>query len=137
MPKFYAAKGEENKIFTSWDECKNFLDGRKGYKYKGFATRAEAEAFLSGENYYEKSLLEDLKRGYVVAYTDGSYEESVNAYSYGAVIFTPDGKKEELSGKGNDPGFLSSRNVAGEAEGALAAIKWTLVNGYGLSLIHI
>lgn len=137
MPKFYAAKGEENVIFTSWDECKNFLDGKKGYKYKGFATRAEAEAFLSGENYYEKSVREDLKRGYVVAYTDGSYEESVNAYSYGAVIFTPDGRKEELSGKGNKPEFLSSRNVAGEAEGALAAIKWTLVNGYGrLKLYH-
>lgn len=129
MLKFYAAKGEENKIFTSWEECKNFLDGKKGYKYKGFATRAEAEAFLSGENYYEKCVDDDLKRGYAVAYTDGSYEESVNAYSYGALLFTPDGKKEELSGKGNKPEFLPSRNIAGEAEGALAAIKQAFING--------
>ena len=114
MPKFYAAKGEENVIFTSWDECKNFLDGKKGYKYKGFATRAEAEAFLSGENYYEKSVREDLKRGYVVAYTDGSHEESVNAYSYGAVIFTPDGRKEELSGKAISPNFCLRETLRGK-----------------------
>ena len=53
MAKFYAARGEENKIFDSWDKCKAFLEGKKGYKYKSFSSRAEAEAYLSGEDFYE------------------------------------------------------------------------------------
>ena len=57
MAKFYAARGEENKIFDSWDKCKAFLEGKKGYKYKSFSSRAEAEAYLIGE-----ILLTDMRR---------------------------------------------------------------------------
>ena len=137
MSRFYAAKGDENSIFTSWDECKAFLEGKKGYKYKSFSSREEAEAFLRGADVYEEILAKDLAEGYAVAFTDGSYEESVNEYSYGAVVISPSGEKSELCGKGNTSEFLPSRNVAGEVLGALAAVKWATINGYGkLRLYH-
>ena len=31
-----------------WDDCKKMVDGYPGAVYKGFATLAEAEAFLNG-----------------------------------------------------------------------------------------
>ncbi len=137
MSKYYAAKGEENSIFRSWEDCKAFLEGKKGYKYKSFSTEEEARAFLKGEDYYNASIENDLKSGYAVCYTDGSFEDGVNGYSYGVVAFSPDGGKEEFCGKGEEEGFLPSRNVAGEVLGALAAAKWAVVNGfYNLKIYH-
>ena len=128
--KYYAVLADENKIFTDWEECKKYLDGKKGYKQKSFSTKKEAEAFLRGEDLYADALKNDLNGGWCVCYTDGSYEDKVNAYSFGVVAVDPSGKESEFCGKGNDPAFLSSRNVAGEADGVLAAVKWAFVNGY-------
>ena len=41
--KFYAIKNT-NQIVTSWDECKNIVDGLAGAKYKAFKTELEATA---------------------------------------------------------------------------------------------
>ncbi len=137
MSKYYAVKGEQNSIFDSWDECKEFLKDKKGYKQKSFASRAEAEAYLRGEDFYEECVRLGREAGYVSAYTDGSFEQSRNAYSYGVLTFDLSGEVREFSGRGDRADFLSSRNVAGEAEGALAAIRWAFVNGYGkLRLYH-
>lgn len=128
--KYYAVLAEENKIFTDWEECKKYLDGKKGYKQKSFSTKKEAEAFLRGEDFYADAIKSDLKNGWCVCYTDGSYEEKTNAYAFGVVAIDPSGKESEFCGKGNDLAFLSSRNIAGEADGVLAAVKWAFVNGY-------
>ena len=129
MAKFYAVKGEENKIFNAWEECSSYLVGKKGYKYKSFSSLAEAEAFLSGEDYYDNAVENDLKAGYAVAYTDGSYEETINGYSYGVVVIYGKDKMEKFSGFGNLEGFLPARNIAGETLGALTAVKWAYFNG--------
>ncbi|MCU9613562.1 ribonuclease H family protein [Caldibacillus lycopersici] len=53
--KFYVIwKGKKTGIFTSWDECKQYVSGVPGAKYKAFSTRAEANiALKSGwEAYY-------------------------------------------------------------------------------------
>ena len=137
MKKFYAVKGEENSIFTSWEECKNFLEGKKGYKHKAFSTEEEARAYLLGKDLYEEALSGELKRGYAVCYTDGSYEETLNEYSFGALAFSPSGERTEFCGKDAREDFLPSRNVAGEVLGALAAVKWAVVNGfYNLKIYH-
>lgn len=134
--KFYAVKGEENRIFETWDECKAFLEGRKGYRHKSFSTEEEAKAFLSGEDYYSDRVSEDVREGYAVAFTDGSFEESVGAYSYGVVGIAPDGKEILLSGRGDDPSFLPTRNVAGEVLGVLAALRWAYLNGYPRLIVY-
>ena len=50
MPKrkFYAvAVGRETGIFSTWDQCKEQVNGYPGSKYKGFLFRQEAEAYLN------------------------------------------------------------------------------------------
>ena len=130
MNKYYAVKGNDEKhLFTDWNSCKEFLAGKKGYKYKSFSTKKEAECYFSGDDYAENAVKDDLKNGYAVAYTDGSYEESTGKYSFGAISFLPDGRKFSFCDSGNNPEFLSSRNVAGEILGALEAVKWAFLNG--------
>ncbi len=130
MSKFYAAKGENNKIFTDWEECKAYIHENKGYKHKSFHTREEAEAFLEGRDYYAEELANDLSEGFAVAFTDGSFEEGVGKYSYGVVAVSPDGKERCLSGVGAVPEFLPTRNIAGEVGGVLTAVRWAFLNGY-------
>lgn len=135
--KYYAVKSEENRIFTSWDECKSFLDGKKAYKYKGFSSLAEAEAFLRGVDLYAEAVKKDLADGYCVCFTDGSYDERYNAYSYGVVAIGLDGKEYEFCDRGEVDEYLTSRNVAGEADGVLCAAKWAYLNGYAkLKIYH-
>ena len=132
MSKFYAVKGEENRIFTDWGECQAFLSATKGSgnKYKSFHTKEEAEAYLEGRDYYAEILASDISKGYAVAFTDGSFEESVGKYSYGVVAVSPEGKEREFSGRGEEPAFLPTRNIAGEVDGVLTAVKWAFLNGY-------
>ena len=130
MGKYYAFLGEESKIFTDWAECLEYMSDKKGYKYKSFRTMEEAEAFLNGENYYDNAIDSDVKNGYAVAYTDGSFSEEIGAYSYGVIAISPKSEKSEFSGVGNAKEFLSSRNIAGEVSGVLTAVKWAFINGY-------
>lgn len=132
MSKYYAVKGNQNKIFTDWNECQAFISENKGggNKFKSFHTKEEAVAFLEGRDYYAEKLQEDLSQGFAVAFTDGSFEESQNKYSYGVVAVSPDGKERQFSGVGNDGRFLTTRNIAGEVDGVLTAVKWAFLNGY-------
>ena len=137
MSKFYAVKGNgEKHLFTDWDDCKKFLEGKKGYKYKSFSSKEEAEFYFLDKDYAENAVNEDLKKGYAVAYTDGSFEESVGAYSFGALVFSPSGEKLSLCDSGNNPDFLPSRNVAGEVAGVIEAVKWAFLNGFDTLKIY-
>lgn len=49
MGKFYAVrKGSKPGIYTDWETTKAQVNGFPGAIYKGFKTRSEAEAFMSG-----------------------------------------------------------------------------------------
>ncbi len=56
------------------------------------------------------------------AFTDGSFNEATGEYGYG-VVLSIDGKISEYVGKGKDPEYAESRNVAGEVFGAMIAVK--------------
>ncbi|RFN48511.1 ribonuclease h1 [Fusarium flagelliforme] len=48
-PKYYAVRrGREPGIYTSWAECQRQVKRFRRCRYKGFPTRAEAEAFMDG-----------------------------------------------------------------------------------------
>lgn len=133
--KVYAVrKGKTTGIFTTWDECKAAVDGYPLAEYKGFATKEEAEAYLSGE---ENPLTDiTVKSGkaclpnQVIAYVDGSFDETIGRYSFGCVILTPDGGIIRESGNGNNPESMALRNVTGEMLGAMFAVKWCDKNEY-------
>ena len=59
----------------------------------------------------------------VTAYVDGSYNVATCEYSYGVVAFVGDEKKT-FSEKFNDPELATMRNVAGELEGAMKAMRY-------------
>lgn len=129
--QFYAVKeGIKTGIFMSWPECQEAVNGYKSPIFKGFPTEEEANAFLQGDNIYLKQIEKDLADGYVVAYTDGSYDETSNQYAYGICIFDKTGHEIDLCNKVNYPPFASSRNIAGEVYGVITALDWAISNGY-------
>lgn len=55
------------------------------------------------------------------AYVDGSYNVKTETYGYGGFLVV-DNERFEFSGSSSDPSKKEMRNVAGEIDGALAAI---------------
>ena len=68
----------------------------------------------------------------ILAYTDGSYDDNLQKYSYGVVIVANDGQTvlDRINGSSSNPKFLSSRNVSGEIFGAIEALNWAVANGH-------
>ena len=57
MSKYYAVKGNgEKHLFTDWDACKDFTAGKKGYKFKSFSTKEEADFYLEDKDYAENAV---------------------------------------------------------------------------------
>lgn len=122
--KYYAVRrGRNTGIFESWDECKRQVMGFAGASYKGFTDRAEAEAFLD-----DKQKECGSRDGAVKAYVDGSYNIRTKIFSFGAVIFD-NGQEVLMKQSFNDPEMASMRNVAGEINGSMAAMKYCMENG--------
>lgn len=125
--KIYAVKkGFQTGLFHTWDQCKKAVDGYSGAEFKSFTDKEEAMDYL-GLKKQEKIQVPD---NMVIAYVDGSFEKSINKYSYGCILLTPDGKEIRKSGSGDDPACAAIRNVAGEMLGAMNAVKWAKENGY-------
>jgi len=126
--KFYAVKaGYIPGIYETWNGCKKQVDGFSGASYKGFATQEEAEVFL-GITTTKSTKLSTLKptlaqRSEAVAYVDGSYDDSIKAFSYGVVMFY-DEIEEHFSAKMNNPVLIEMHNVAGEIKAAEKAMQF-------------
>ena len=128
---YYAVKkGKVCGIFESWDECQQAISGFSSPDFKGFRTLEEAQAYLNDENIYWKQVEQDISNGYVVAYTDGSFNESTNEYSYGICIFDLDRNEINLCSKLSYAAFVESRNISGEIFGVITALDWAVSNGY-------
>ncbi|MDR5659623.1 ribonuclease H family protein [Serpentinicella sp. ANB-PHB4] len=129
MPKkkYYSVrKGNKVGIFETWPECQASVKGYSGAEYKSFTTLEEAKAYM--ENVTQKVAeinVDQINEDEMIAYVDGSYENSIGYYSYGGVTFFK-GEKTTFSGRGNDKGLLDMRNVAGELLGAKAAMDYAL-----------
>ncbi len=152
--KYYAVKkGKSTGIFKSWEECKASVDGYSGAEYKGFALLEEAEAYLEGaqkpapdkdsasqkaeeQKYHVRGT--DIKEirgvlpkpGTLLAYVDGSYDDSLKKYAFGCVFITSDGKVETEYGNGDNEQSLRHRNVTGEMLGAMYAVKVAMLSGF-------
>ena len=117
--KFYAVKqGRQPGIYTTWADCQKQTVGYKGAKFKGFVTKEEAEAYMSGE---ETTVL---PVDGVVAYVDGSYFNG--EYSWGMAIYKDGQLVVQDKGKGTSEEAAKLHNVAGEIEGAKQAVLFGL-----------
>lgn len=119
--KYYAVRnGRKTGVFDSWQQCSESVYGYKGAVYKSFPDRESAEEYL--QNVPDREIDESLP----CAYIDGSVNPSAGVYGYGGFI-NKDGKYYLLQGTGDNPVFISERNVAGELIGTLQII-WKAVN---------
>lgn len=147
--KYYAVrKGITPGIYLTWADCKKNIDGFSGAEYKGFAAIEEAEAFIGGGTVKNTSAAGETDCGAgagtikaagqkadtapvraaentAIAYVDGSYHAATKEYSYGAVIFYQ-GREEHFSEKFSDSERAKMRNVAGEIEGSMCAMRYCL-----------
>lgn len=153
MKKYYAVKNGRNiGIFLSWEECEKQVKGFKGANYKGFKTIEEAKTYLKEKNIkgsisnsvslnklsknkpslnasqHEKktyALSEDNTLndfGEVYAFIDGSFNDKTKMYGYGGFLVSHN-KEYILKGSFTDKEGVMMRNVAGEIEGSMAAVR--------------
>ena len=130
--KYYAVKkGSETGIFTSWEECKEKVNGYPEAEYKGFGTKEEACEYLGIECGEAKIENQDNQNpDMLLSYVDGSYSHSLKKYAFGCVFILPDGRIFTEFGNGDNPESLKQRNVTGEMLGAMYAVRFAIKNGF-------
>lgn len=126
MPsKYYAVKkGRKTGIFTSWEECKESVNGFANAIYKSFTDIKDAKNYLYGNKSDFKT---DENKSELSAYIDGSYEDSLKKYSYAAILFHND-KKMVFSQCDDDKDLVELRNVAGELKAAMYVMNYAKKN---------
>ena len=128
--KIYAVKkGKMTGVFQTWDECRASVEGFPGAEYKGVTSTEEAERYL-GLKSDERTDEDSPEAGKLLAYVDGSYEDSLKKYAFGCVFLLPDGRIFTRYGNGDNPQSLQHRNVTGEMLGAMYAVKVAMLNGF-------
>lgn len=128
--KIYAVRrGKKTGVFKTWEECRDSVEGYPKAEYKSFASVSEAEAYL-GVTRQPQTEGELPEAGWLLAYVDGSYEDSLKKYAFGCVFLLPDGHIYTQYGNGDNPQSLQHRNVTGEMLGAMYAVKTAMVNGF-------
>lgn len=146
--KYYAvAKGKTPGIYFSWEDCKAQIEHFSGAVYKGFQTIEEAKKFIEkatgGQG--KMTVLETSDKrcsvsevstdSHLIAFVDGSYEDSQKRYAYGCVLVLPD-ENVTLNGSDAVEDMVSMRNVAGEITGSCEAIKWAIEHKYSSITIY-
>ena len=120
--KYYAVrKGNTPGIYSTWDECKKQINGFKGQEYKGFNNLSDAQSFINEVNI--QLPIRDIPPDAIIAYTDGSFNDSIGKYGSGGIIVT-DG--HEFSFCGCEPHLIGMRNVAGEIEAARYVMEYAV-----------
>jgi len=112
--KYYAVRAGKNPgIYETWSECREQIYQYSGAVFKSFDTITDAKKFM------EKEVSPGVINSELpFAFIDGSYSTKNEIYGYGGYIFTCD-RYYIIQGTGNNPEYLSDRNISGEVLGAL------------------
>lgn len=139
----------DSKVCTSWEECVSFRSKNpSNAKYKGFHALYDAENWIAdilGANTAvkipHKSGAADAAMTYdpctAIAYTDGSYNPTTKVYGYGVRMCDANDMNQNVrifAGHGDI--YSSARNVAGECDGAIRAVKEAIRLGYKKLIIR-
>ena len=126
MGKFYAVKnGYHIGIYNSWADCEKEVRGFSGAKYKSFSRLEDAKEYLGINAQLSLFDADTDESNAAVAYVDGSYNAETNVFGCGVVIFQ-NGSTSTFSRCFHDPEMALMRNVAGEIEGAMLAMRFCL-----------
>lgn len=129
--KVYAVKrGHRTGVFDNWGDCQAAIKGFSCPEFKSFATREEAEAYLVNRDVWVERIAKDNDEGYLVAFTDGSFDKDLRRYSYGVQFILPNGTESNICGYGSNQKYIDSNNIIGEVFGVINALDWAVSNGY-------
>lgn len=136
--RYYAVKsGYETGVFDNWNDCEKATKGYSNPDFKSFSNKEDAEAYLNDVDNAWIKIGEDIENGYIVAYTDGSYDKQSGKYGYGVVIFDDKLEMHELYSNGKNEKYAGTNNIAGEIFAAINAMDWAVSNGYNkLKIYH-
>ena len=119
--KYYAVrKGHKTGLFTQWfgpEGAQSHIKGYPGAEFKGFASREEAEHYLSAQP-VEKTDHRQEKDHLIRVFTDGGAVGNPGPGGYGVVILMPDGERLEFGG-----GFRWTTNNRMELMGGIMALE--------------
>ena len=161
--KYYAVRqGRTPGVYETWIETKVQVDFYPSAEYKRFNNLKDAQAYLGKEvpvtkvdrqlepeksvafktiNHDhgnivllmpEKERMSDI----LFAYVDGSFDKDTNRYSFGAVFLEENKVIQKMTRTGNNPDFVQSYQVAGEALGTLHAIRYGIKHKYKQIVIY-
>lgn len=120
--KYYAVRnGKAPGIYKTWAECKRQVNGYSGAIFKSFKTEEEAKEFI-GVKEESKNLPLRIDNSRPYAFVDGSFNDEGYVYGYGGFLCVG-GVKYKLQGADDEWNMASMRNIAGEIEGAKAAVE--------------
>lgn len=127
--KFYGVrKGFNTGIYDNWSEASAQINGFSGAEYKGFPTRAEAEAFMNGGLEFDTNEHIDETDLYRI-YVDGSFKEDMNSVGFGIVV-TKNGEILHRDAGRVPTSDTSQRNVIGEIYASIRTIQIAIANDY-------
>ena len=133
--KFYAVrKGKKPGIYSTWDECKNQVNGFPGAEYKSFKTKSEANAYMGLSQPAKNIAPKITKSGSITLYSDGGSRNHGNklgqhvkdddkaAWAY---LIIKDGKKHYAS-----DGEFGATNNKMEVLGLVNALQYIIDQGW-------
>ncbi|CAI2647045.1 Ribonuclease H [Apilactobacillus kunkeei] len=133
--KFYAVrKGKKPGIYSTWDECKNQVNGFPGAEYKSFKTKSEANAYMGLSQPAKNIAPKITKSGSITLYSDGGSRNHGNklgqhvkdddkaAWAY---LIIKDGKKHYAS-----DGEFGATNNKMEVLGLVNALQYIIYQGW-------
>lgn len=126
--KYYAVKkGYKPGIYTTWEACSRQVNGYSGADFKRFYDLEDAEDFLNSTDAYTRATHASTnnkkpRQKTPYAYVDGSFNETTERYGFGGFLVV--GENEYvLQGSGYNKERAEMRNVAGELDGCMAAVR--------------
>jgi len=85
---------------------------------------------LEDRDVWVEQVAKDNSEGYLVAFTDGSFDKDLKRYSYGVQFILPDGTESDICGYGSNPEYIDSNNIIGEIFSVINALDWAISNEY-------
>jgi len=137
MSYYAVKKGNIVGVFDNWADCQKATQGFPNADFKKFLTKEEADAYIADFDINLESIKKHIESGYLVAFTDGSFDKDSKQYSYGVVIIDSELKEHHLSGCYSNELYSDSANIAGEVFAVFNAMDWAVSNGYEkLMILH-
>ena len=125
--KYYAVrKGHKPGIYESLKTFNKQMKNFSGAEGRVFKTLKEAQEYIRKID-HTTNPFKTLMPEAAVAYVDGSFNDKIQACSYGCIIFHMS-SKIVMSERFYDKEMISITNIAGELAGALASMQWCIEN---------